>query len=245
MSGALRRGRLVGAALAVVLMAMLSAPTAAAASAEESFLLTLTNGVRATVGAPALVLDGPLSSIARQWAASMASQNNISHNPNLKDQIEAAGYTNWTRTGENVGMGPTVQLIQDALIKSPGHYKNIVEPAFQRVGIGIVVANGTVWVVVDFLTLGAAAPPPPPPAPAITSPAPAPAPATTKAPITTTPPPPSTTTTAPPPPPTTTTTIAPVTAPPAPTTSVPPPSSGLALQLALMLQQLKALNAPR
>lgn len=231
-----RTGRAAAAAVvSIALFASLAVPSAAASPAsDESLLLTLTNTVRAGVGVPALSLDGSLSSIARQWAAYMGSQNNISHNPNLKAQIEAAGFSDWRKTGENVGMGPTVQAIQNALVNSAGHYRNMVDGDFQKVGIGIVYANNSVWVVVDFLMTDSGGGP-------IPAPAPAPAPVVTEPPATAPPPPPAppttTTTTEPPPPPTTTT------VPPTTTTLPPPPPSSLPMQLALMVQQVRALGA--
>src|SRR5262245_37173914 len=135
----LTRRAATAAVASVALFATLAVPSdASTPAADESILLTLTNTVRATVGVPALSLDPALSSIARQWAAVMGQQNNISHNPNYKAQIEAAGFSNWRKTGENVGMGPTVQAIQNALVNSPGHYANITDGSFQKVGIGIV-----------------------------------------------------------------------------------------------------------
>jgi hypothetical protein len=254
MLGTRRLARFVGATLPLLLVAALAAP-ARAGGLEESSLLTLTNTVRVAAGAPGLSADGTLSSIARNWASTMASQGGISHNPNLKAQIEAAGI-DWRKTGENVGFGPTLQSVHDALVASSGHYRNIVDASFDRIGIGVVVSGGSVWVVQVFLTT--AGPPPPAPAPQ-PEPAPAPAPRRTFVPDPTPPPAPApepapvpvpvteppplqatttTTTTAP----TTTTTVAPTT-----TTTVvlPPPSAGLPLQLALMVEQLKALGAAR
>ena len=232
-----RRTKAAATAIAgVALLAALAAPTpASAASADENLLLTLTNTVRASVGVPGLTLDSTLSNIARQWSQVMAGQNNISHNPNYKSQVEANGFDNWVKTGENVGMGPTVQAIQNALVASPGHYRNMTDGDFTKVGIGIVFANNTFWITVDFLALDGSPAPAPAPAPVVTSP-PKTAP---PAPVTTTPPPPPpTTTTAPPPPPTTTTTVPPTTT----TTVAPPPPSSLPMQLALMVQQVRALG---
>ena len=228
------------AALVVGLLSLIMSPTAAAAaSADETLLLTLTNTARAAAGAPALTLDSGLSAIARNWASSMASAGAISHNDGVKSQLAAAGY-DWRKTGENVGMGPTVASIHEALLASPGHFRNIVDPDFRRVGLGIVIAKNTVWIVQNFLMpagSGAVASAKAVAA-AVEEPAPAPpAPATTP---TTRPAAKVTTTVAPAP----TTTTTSTTLPPAPTTTVAapvPPVQGLPLRLTLMLQQLKSL----
>lgn len=246
MLGTRRLARLVGATLPVLLVGAVAVP-AHALNVEESLLLTLTNTVRSAAGAPGLSADGTLSSIARNWASTMASQGGISHNPSLKAQIEAAGI-DWRKTGENVGFGPTLQSVHDALVGSAGHYQNIVDGSFNKIGIGVVLSGGSVWVVQVFLTTASSPAPAPAPAPApqpaprkavVPDPAPAPAPKPEPEPVATTEPPPHLTTT---------TTFPPTTTPTIPTTTtvvLPPPSPGLPLQLALMVEQLKALGTAR
>ena len=41
---------------------------------------------------------------------------------------------------------------QRALEASPGHYENMVNPAFNQVGIGITVRNGITYVVQVFVS---------------------------------------------------------------------------------------------
>ncbi|MGH9223543.1 MAG: CAP domain-containing protein [Acidimicrobiales bacterium] len=230
----------------VTLAGLLAVPArVGAATADEAKLISLTNSVRASAGAPPLALDGTLSSISRQWAQVMASNNAISHNPNYRGQIEGAGF-NWRGLAENVGMGPTVEHVHQALVNSPSHYTNMVNGSYTRVGIGIVSSGGYVWVVQNFLNVAGSTPAPAPapapePTPAPTSP---PAPPRTAAPATppstsppTTPAPrPTTTTTTEPP--ATTTTVAPTTT----TTVALPPPAGLPLLLAQMVQQVKSLG---
>ena len=250
--GIIRRpGRLIATGIGVALLSLLAVPAqVSAATADESKLITLTNSVRASVGAAPLALDGTLSNIARGWAQVMAGNNAISHNPNYQGQVEAAGF-NWRRLAENVGMGPTVEIVHQALVNSPGHYANMTNPAYTMVGIGVANGGGYVWVVENFLTVAGSTPapapapapeptPPPtsPPAPPRTTP---PAPPPTEPP----PPPPTTTTTTTTEPPTTTTTVPPTTTtvPPTTTTTVAlPPPSGLPLLLAQMVQQVKGLG---
>ena len=218
-----RPGRVVAvAALLLGLVGALAGP-ARAAAVEEALLLTLTNATRTAAGIPALTLDSALSSVARQWASSMAAAGGISHNTNLKNQIDS----DWSKVGENVGYGGTVQGIYEALLNSPSHLRNILDPEFERIGVGVVVANNTVWLVQDFLTpMHGAAVAPPAPAPAPTTPATAPAPTTTV------------------PAPTTTTSTTTTTVPPSTTSTVAPEAaSGLPLQLAMMVKHVR-LGAP-
>ena len=100
-----------------------------------------------------------------------------------------------------MGKGGDVDALQQAFVNSPPHYENLVDPAFNYVGVGVVYGAGNmIYVTVDFMARGSASAPRPPPAPRTfnRSPAPAaraPAPLPAPAPVAATPPPP------PPPPP--------------------------------------------
>ena len=150
---------------ALVVSAVLTVVCTSGAGADPaSDFMNLTNQLRASKGVPTLSGDGQLASIAAQWVQHMASQGTLSHNPNLASSVTE----NWTKLGENVGTGPTVDAIQNAFVHSPEHYRNLVDPAFQYIGVAAITdANGAIWVVVDFMQLAASSPPPtPPPAPA-------------------------------------------------------------------------------
>jgi len=182
--------------------ALQTAPAAHAdTGADEALFLTLTNQARAGAGLQPLATDGMLTSIARSWSSQMAAAGGISHNPSLQGQVTVA----WTQLGENVGEGPGVAVIQTAFMNSPHHRENILNGAYNFVGIGVVYSGATIYVTVDFMDLpgGASAP-----APVLT----APRPRTTRAPAA------PRTTAAPTPRP-----VTPATAPPAPATTLPPP----------------------
>ena len=55
-----------------------------------------------------------------------------------QQRIEAAGYTNWTSTGENFAAGYDVSQVVDAWLASPGHCKNLMSPKFREIGVGYV-----------------------------------------------------------------------------------------------------------
>ena len=75
----------------------------------------------------------------------MASQGNISHNPNLTSQV-----ANWQTVGENVGEGADVATLDTAFWNSPGHRANILDSSYRDVGIGTAYADGVLWITVDF-----------------------------------------------------------------------------------------------
>jgi len=176
--------------LIIALIAAISAPAtqpAAATADEEAQFVAALNQVRAGVGLPALTVNAELVALSRQHSQVMADAGRIFHG----DPI-SAGFTGpWAKLGENVGIGANVQVLIDAFIASPGHYANIVDPAFSQIGVGVVWKDNALYTTHRFLQL-------PSSAPTTTQPAPLPA-----DPVT---PPPSSPVTKPPTTPTTTTT---------------------------------------
>jgi hypothetical protein len=146
------RRRVAVGLLALVLPLVFVNGTASAdpASDEVNFFSRL-NAVRTSRGLRPLVLTGQLSGMARGWSGRMASRGGISHNPNLAAQ----GPPGWTRLGENVGMGPSVDEIHDALVASPSHYANIVSVHYDSVGVGVVQSGSTKFVTFNFMAGGA------------------------------------------------------------------------------------------
>ena len=55
--------------------------------------------------------------------------------------------------GENVGViagDGAMRRIFDAFMDSPTHRRNILDPGFRRVGIGVAVGGGFIWVTLIF-----------------------------------------------------------------------------------------------
>lgn len=162
------------------------------------------NALRAAHGLSALSVDGDLVAGATTWAFHLSDIDRLEHDPAPQATITSS----WTKVGENVGAGPTVDMVWDAFVASPGHFANLVDPQYTHVGVATVVDGGRLYTVHRFMRVAPpVAAPAPTPAPSVTpAPAPAPAPAPTPAPTpppTPTPAPTPTTTTAPPPTPTT------------------------------------------
>ena len=151
--------RIVGALTATALclgMFAVSGP-AQAATAEEARLHALTNQVRASVGLPALAFDEDLAGLARSWAAKMAADGIISHNPNLSKQVTG----NWAKVSENVGQGPDLDTVHRALVASHSHYVNMTDTDDTEVtlmGVGTVAAGNSIFIVEVFLGRFGAAP---------------------------------------------------------------------------------------
>jgi hypothetical protein len=125
-----------------------------------------TNALRASRGLSSLSVNGALTAKAGNWAEHMAAVGAISHS-NLSDGAPPE----WRRLGENVGRGPSVASIHDALVASPEHYANLTDPGFQSIGVGVVNANGTYYVAEVFME-SASQPAPSAPAPRAATPSP-------------------------------------------------------------------------
>ncbi len=147
---------LLAAALVVI-----PANTAGADPGDVNDYLARVNRLRASVGAQPLSLDSNLSSLAQSWAQTMASNGTISHTPNLAGGVTAQ----WSKLGENVGMGPNTELIFNGFVNSPLHYANLVDPAFTHIGIGVVWVNGTQFTTHRFMAVRSIPAPAPQPAP--------------------------------------------------------------------------------
>ncbi|MFY9586956.1 MAG: CAP domain-containing protein [Actinomycetota bacterium] len=123
-----------------------SAPAASALTTVESCFYSATNAERASRGVKKLALYSDLTSNARHHSQDMANDGTIYHNSHLGSEIGG----NWWALGENVGMGPDCNSIQNAFMSSPGHKANILDTDYNQVGVGVVIKDETVYVTVVF-----------------------------------------------------------------------------------------------
>lgn len=169
------------AAVAPAAMAQRTAPQASAARPakvapsapspeHEAQFVSRINSLRASKGLSRLEVSGQLQGVARNWTERMVQNGQISHNPNLSSQVSG----NWTKLGENVGVGYDVDGLMQAFVNSPSHYKNLVDPAWNYVGVGVTIGpDGRMYTTHNFMAMPSSAPPPPKapaPAPAKSSP---------------------------------------------------------------------------
>lgn len=155
---------------------------------------------RSARGLGGLAPASDLQAVARRHAQRMAERGEPYHNPNLGSEVDG-----WAVVSENVGAGSNVAQIHDAFMASKTHRDIILSGELTQLGVGVVAADGQLWVVEVFRRPSQTAAAPPQPAPSLprTDQAPSAAPARPAAPPTTVAPPPVVTT-APPPPPATT-----------------------------------------
>jgi len=120
---------------------------ASANPADEQGFVDRLNALRTSRGLAPLVVDARLRDVARNWSSAMATVNVMSHNPLLSTQVPSG----WRALGENVGYGPGVQSIHDALVASPPHFANMTDGKFNTVGIGVVWSGPKLWVTQVFM----------------------------------------------------------------------------------------------
>lgn len=110
----------------------------------EARMLELVNAERAKVGAKPLVMDSTLVEVARMHSEDMWRRQYFSH-VNLDgetpfDRMREGG-SRFRAAGENLALARTVGRAHEGLMDSPGHKRNILDPNFGRVGIGVIDAG--------------------------------------------------------------------------------------------------------
>lgn len=109
-----------------------------------------------------LKLDAGISAkVARPYARVLATQGACSHfiGGNPGDRLRRAGYSSY-RWAENLGCrsasSPRASVLGTHLFYQSerpyngGHYRNLMDPRFDRVGIGVWVSGGRIRLVVNF-----------------------------------------------------------------------------------------------
>jgi hypothetical protein len=144
------------------------APTAGASGNTPSDYVARINALRASVHVQPLYVDAELTGLAQGWAQHMASTGILSHS-----SLTAGITERWGKLGENVGTGPDNPTVWNAFLHSAEHYANLVDPTYNRVGVGVAFGFGSEWTCHKFMDLlGGGNPPPPPPPPTTAAPPP-------------------------------------------------------------------------
>lgn len=116
-------------------------------------LLSMVNQARATEQSPPLTREPALDAIAQAHAEAMRRLKRIAHDAGDGDprsRVEAAEL-DILAAGENVAHALDAARAHRALWASPSHRENLLEPRFDRIGIGIAVdADGSIWVCEVF-----------------------------------------------------------------------------------------------
>jgi len=120
----------------------------------EQQLLQMANQARAQAGAPPLHLDEGLTLAARAHADVMAQQQQLSHQfdgePSLPHRLATTSALHLDRAGENVALDLTPEQAHEHLMQSPPHRENLLDPAYDVAGFGVIRSAARLYVVEDF-----------------------------------------------------------------------------------------------
>jgi uncharacterized protein YkwD len=120
----------------------------------EQTLLELANQARAQAGAPRLALDAGMSKAARTHAEAMFAARQLSHQfegePSLPQRLATATRTQLDQEGENVALDLDAERGHQHLMLSSPHRANLLNPAYNVVGLGVVRSGDRLYIVQDF-----------------------------------------------------------------------------------------------
>jgi uncharacterized protein YkwD len=119
----------------------------------------LVDEARAQAGLAPLRPATDLADAAYDWSATMAATRVFEHNPDLGEQVCC-----WRAVAENIAWSdpprvwragdPVAQVtaeLHQALLDSPGHRANLLDPSADELGIGVHVdRDGSVWITQVF-----------------------------------------------------------------------------------------------
>jgi uncharacterized protein YkwD len=122
-------------------------------SSYASRLVQLVNQARQQHGLGALTVASGTSQVAASWTAHLDAAQSLSHNPDLRHQLETHGSADWTTYGENVGQGPSSDpdTLFKAYMNSSEHRSNILNAAYRFTGVAVVIDGNTAWNTFDFV----------------------------------------------------------------------------------------------
>ncbi|MCX8008467.1 MAG: CvpA family protein [Patescibacteria group bacterium] len=124
-------------------------------SVSEEQMLTLVNQERRIVGIQNLKPDQSLQVVARSYAKQMLFERFFSHydkeGNDVSYRLSRYG-VQFFLAGENLAYAPDLLSAHEGLMNSEGHRRNILDPKFQRIGIGIIDAGFWGKMVVQVFT---------------------------------------------------------------------------------------------
>jgi uncharacterized protein YkwD len=107
----------------------------------EAKMLDMLNKERSERGLKILKPDTALRSVARAYSVEMFTEGYFAHvSPDggtLEDRLRERK-VRYLLAGENLALAQTVSMAHTGLMNSPGHRANILNPAYGRIGIGII-----------------------------------------------------------------------------------------------------------
>ncbi|MCC0698363.1 sporulation protein [Clostridioides sp. ZZV15-6383] len=115
-------------------------------SAYQKEVVDLVNIERSKAGLNPLTLDSSISNVATKKSQDMIDNNYFSHNSPTYgspfDMLKKFGIS-YKTAGENIAMAQkTPKEVVNAWMNSEGHRKNIMNPNFSKIGVGVAQKSG-------------------------------------------------------------------------------------------------------
>jgi uncharacterized protein YkwD len=107
----------------------------------ESQMLALVNKERRKAGLSPLSADPEMTRVARAHSSDMFARGYFAHeSPEGKDPFDRMkdAHVKFLTAGENLALAQTLEIAHTNLMNSPGHRANILNPAYGRLGIGVM-----------------------------------------------------------------------------------------------------------
>ena len=112
-------------------------------------MLALTNEDRAAHERRDLDFADRLARYAKDHSEAMARKGYLFHSSEGQLLNALEGY-DWEIGGENLGVGGSLESIEDAFMASKLHRENILRESYRHAAIGIVREDGRIWITVIF-----------------------------------------------------------------------------------------------
>ncbi len=107
----------------------------------EKEMVIRVNIERSKRNVPPLIWDNSITLVAREKSKDMFVRKYFSHydpdGKNVGDRMDG-NHVSYTLVGENLAYAPDIESAHEGLMNSEGHRKNILEPRYHRIGIGII-----------------------------------------------------------------------------------------------------------
>lgn len=108
-------------------------------------ILAEVNTERKKAGVPPLRANSLLDKAAQRHAEDMLARGYFAHESpaqkTVRERAREAGY-DWRTIGENIAEGQfTVDEVMKTWMNSPGHRRNILDPDFQELGVGLALGR--------------------------------------------------------------------------------------------------------
>jgi uncharacterized protein YkwD len=136
----------------------------------ERQIFQLTNEARRKNGLPPLASDSSLARKAREKSDDMLMKHYFSHTSpegkTFKERMQEekpASFSTISRAGENIYMGhrfdysvdikTQARLIVDGWMTSPGHRRNMLDPTYTHLGVGVAAKDKECYATEIFTTV--------------------------------------------------------------------------------------------